>query len=320
MATGHRRFGAGAAIAVVHHPGAAEGPAQGLVVEGGSAFGLARAAGLAFDDVQVGQAQGRHLLHHIAVKGLGIAVQGRSKGGEGAQAQAGAAGADFPGHGPHHFQQQPGPVGDGAAIGAAAVIDAVAQELFQQVGVGAMHFHPVEAGGDGVAGSLTVVLHQGRQFLVGQGPGRGHVHEAFLGEGLGGGRTGGGGDRSGAAGQQGRMGDAAHVPQLQDDAAAGAMDGVGHLAPGRHLLLAVDARSVQVALGHGADGAGLGDDEAGTGALAVVLHRQGTGLVAGDGPVAGQGGHDDAVGQGNVADGDRIEQGRHGLAPRKGCC
>jgi hypothetical protein len=78
------------------------------------------------------------------------------------------AGADLRGDGLHHLQQQPRPVRDRAAVGIAAVVDAVAQELLQQVAVGAVHLHPVEAGGDGVARGRAVVGDDARQLVGAQ--------------------------------------------------------------------------------------------------------------------------------------------------------
>jgi hypothetical protein len=55
----------------------------------------------------------------------------------------------------------------------------------------------------------------------------------------------------------------------------------------------------------------LGDQQAGRGALGVVVGHQGVGDLGRTGPQAGQRRHDDAVGQLQVAETKRIEQSGH---------
>lgn len=76
------------------------------------------------------------------------------------QAHAGALGADFIGNRLHHLGKQAGAVFDIATVGVGALVGAVAQELVQQIAVGRMHFHAVEAGIDRVARRDAVVLDQ----------------------------------------------------------------------------------------------------------------------------------------------------------------
>jgi len=103
------------------------------------------------------------------------------------------------------------------------------------------------------------------------------------------------------------MRDAPDVPELQHDLAALRMHRLGHAAPARHLGLAVDARRVQVALALGADLGGLGHDEPGAGALAVIRRHQGRGDLMGARAVPGQRRHDDAVGALDFPQADGIE-------------
>ena len=227
------------------------------------------------------------------------------------QAQPGAVGADRLGDGLHHLEQQPRAVLDRATVGVGAVVDAVAQELVQQVAVGAMHLDRIEARGHRRMGRVDVGLHDAGQFFGRQRPRRGHVDEAVLGEGLALGLTVGRRLRLGTGGLEVRMGDAADVPQLHGDLAAGFMHRVGDLLPGGDLLGRVDPRRVQITLALGNDLGALADDQAGRGALAVVLDGQRPGHQA-DGAVARQRRHHDAVGQGNGADLQGVEETGHG--------
>src|SRR4051794_22294217 len=72
-----------------------------------------------------------------------------------------------------------------------------------------------------------------------------------------------GGDGQGAAGLPALMRDAADMPELQDDAAAGLVDSVGDALPALNLGLVMDAGGEGVALGLGRDLGRLRDDQAG---------------------------------------------------------
>ena len=239
-------------------------------------------------------------------QGLGIAVLADVVGrGDGRQADAGAATANFAHDGTRHFQQEAAAVGHRATIGVGAVVQAVAQELLDQVAVGRVDLHAVKAGVHRAAGGMAVVGHDAGNFFRGQRPRRRDIGKAAFDVGLGLGSPRAGRHRRGAIGQQRAVRDAAHMPELDDDLAAFGMHGVGDLPPRGHLLGAVDARGVQVALRHRADLAGFGDDEPGAGGrvgpLAVVLDHQLGGHAAGARAVARQRGHHQAVVQGDVA-------------------
>jgi len=106
------------------------------------------------------------------------------------------------------------------------------------------------------------------------------------------------------------MRDPAHVPELDDDLAARGVDRVGHAPPAGQLFFRIQAGHVGIALALVADGRGFRDQQAGAGALAVIGGRDGQGYGARR-PVAGQRGHDDAVGELQVADGDGVVQRGH---------
>ena len=86
----------------------------------------------------------------------------------GRQAHADAAAAPHLAHRIEHLEQQARAVLARAAVGSAALIAAVAQELVEQVAVGTVHFHAVEAGGTGVLGRMGEAGDDGRQLVVAQ--------------------------------------------------------------------------------------------------------------------------------------------------------
>ncbi|MNV67768.1 hypothetical protein D3C71_1605810 [compost metagenome] len=111
------------------------------------------------------------------------------------------------------------------------------------------------------------------------------------------------------------VGNATHVPQLQEDLAARAMDSLGHVGPATYLIVGPDARGVRVADAHRCHRGGLAEDQPGGRTLHVVLGHQRVGYAAFVGAAAGQRCHDDAVGQLEVAQFDWIENSRHEVQP-----
>ncbi len=105
--------------------------------------------------------------------------------------------------------------------------------------------------------------------------------------------------------------DAADVPDLGEDASAGLVHGGGDGLPELGLLGGPDAGDLRVADAHGRDGGALGDDEAGGGALAVVLDHDGRGEVVGGAAQARERRHDDAVGEVEGTDLQGFKQDRH---------
>jgi len=104
---------------------------------------------------------------------------------------------------------------------------------------------------------------------------------------------------------------AAAVPDLEEDAAALGVHGVGDGAPAGDLGITVDAwfhpEGGISFHGHG----GFCDDETGGSPLGVMFCHEGAGDVALFRAAAGQGGHEDAVGQRERARLERIEERRH---------
>ena len=263
-----------------------------------------------------GQSQRGEVFDDVLEQRLGVGVHHVVGGGHGRDADASASAAHGVGHGTGHFQHQPGAVGDGAAVVVGALVAAALGELVEQVAVGAVDFHAVKAGGgDGVAGGGGVVVHDAGQLGHIQRAGHrrfGEHGRAFVQQhGLG---LGGDGRRTHwrqAPGLQRGVRHTAHMPELHHDLAAGLVHSMGHLLPAVELLGAVQARHVGITLGLVGDGRAFAHDQAGAGALGVVLH----GEVVGDGvgrAVARERRHDDAVGQLQVASGGGVEQRGHG--------
>jgi hypothetical protein len=103
------------------------------------------------------------------------------------------------------------------------------------------------------------------------------------------------------------VGDAAYVPDLREDSSASVVGGGGDGLPEVSLFFGPDAGDVGVANAEGVDRSAFGDDEASGGALGVVLGHDGGGEVVGRAAEAGEGGHEDAVGEVKVADLDGVE-------------
>ena len=97
------------------------------------------------------------------------------------------------------------------------------------------------------------------------------------------------------------IGHAAHVPELQQDAAAGLVHRARHQLPAFDLLGRPDARRVRVADAHRRDAGRFGQHQAGAGALAIVFGHHGVRHAAGTGPGPRQRGQHHAVRQTPIA-------------------
>ena len=278
----HCVLGHGLVVGVVHHPGAlaaglAVDAAQLPVVERALGQG-ALAAGGAFDGVHIGQPQRPQLRQQIVEQLLRVVVLDAVGRRDRREADGSALAADFVHHAAHHFQHQAGAVPDAAAIVVRALVGAGFQKLVQQVAVGAVDFHAVKTAGNGVARRMAEVQHDAgqlggverarhRRFHA-----RGHAlaDQHRLGVRADGRRR----HRRGVVRLQVGVRDAAHMPQLRHDGAAGLVHGFGHALPAVELLGAVQAGHVGVALRLRADGGGLGNQQAGAGALRVIGGHQ----------------------------------------------
>ena len=104
------------------------------------------------------------------------------------------------------------------------------------------------------------------------------------------------------------MGDTPGVHELHHDFPAARVHGIGHQTPALHLggiEQTGDARIAQ-SIGRGRDA--LGNEQAGGGALGVVVGHQRVGRVGFDGAAARHGRHDDTVGKVQLAGGKGFKQ------------
>ena len=108
------------------------------------------------------------------------------------------------------------------------------------------------------------------------------------------------------------IGDAPDMPELKEDAAAGSMHALHDFAPAFDLLAGPDARRMRIADACRRDRCRLGKDKAGRCALGIILahHRIRNPARAGR-SVAGQGRKENAVRNFQIANLQRVEQGRH---------
>src|SRR6516165_668009 len=105
------------------------------------------------------------------------------------------------------------------------------------------------------------------------------------------------------------MGDPSDMPDLDEDWAAALVHKIGDLAPAGNLLLRIDAGRVLIALALLRDLARFGDQQAGGGALTVIVDREGTRDHAGwHRAVACQGRHHQAIGKRKGTELERLEQ------------
>jgi hypothetical protein len=248
------------------------------------------------DQVQIGDAQPVELLGEPAVFLLHVG-EGRHvvEHAVGAEADAHPLRPDGLGHGPDGVEQEPRPAFQRAAPAVLAAVDQGIEELFQEIPVGRVELHAVEAGVQGVGGGLHVLGDDLGQIGLGHGPGhREGLHAAGVREHLALGRLRHGTQERGSLGQVGGMADAAGVHELGEDMPVAPVDGLGHVLPGLDLGGAEQAGDAGIAQPVRGRGGALGDDEARRRALAVIGGGEGGGDVA-DGPVPGHGGHDDAV-------------------------
>ena len=209
-----------------------------------------------------------------------------------------------------HFQQQACTVCQAAAITVSALVGAALQELVEQVAVGTVDFYTVEAGCFGVFCALAIGVNDVSNFFSFQRA-RGHVilHRPDQADVPG--RLEGARSHRQLAIQINRVGNTAHMPELQDDLAAGGMHRLGDGAPATHLFSRPNAGGVRVADTHWRDGRGFADDQPGAGALHVILSHHRVGHTAFISTAASQRGHDDAVVQFKLTDFNRVKKCGH---------
>ena len=261
-------------------------------------------------DVQIRQVKTVQVLGQKRGPGQRVAVFHVVVAVERRQAQTHTLAANGGANGGQHLKQKAAALLHAAAIRIAALVGTVAQKLVDQITVGAVHLNPVKTRSDRVLGGLGKGLHDGRDFGLGQGVWHGVGQFAF-------GRLGfarqadGAGRNDGRAAVHGGVRGAASVPNLHEDLAAFGVHRLGGGLPGFDLSGVVNARLVHKRRGVFRNHRALGDDQAGAGALAVVLGHERVGHVPRIGPRTGQGGHEHAVVQGESASAKGFKQ--HGV-------
>ena len=290
--------------------------AEDLANGGGDDRHVARsegAVGPLFAQVKIGEAARIERGGCGGEQSLGIAVVGALRIAVGRQPDAGTVGADLADHGVDHLGHQADAVFDRAAIGVGAVVGVVAKKLVDQIAVRGVDLDAVEAGAHRVGRRHGVLADEARDFrclerariavvdplaLAAIGPDAARRAAVR------------GGHRRRAAEEVG-VHQPTHVPQLQDDASAGVVHRLGDRSPALDLRVGPDAGRVDRSLSLRRDAGRLADDQAGRGALAIIVPHQSVGHAGLVRPAARQRRHDDPVRRLDRAVGDGVEQAGH---------
>ena len=182
------------------------------------------------------------------------------------------------------------------------------QKLVDEIAVGGVNLHAVEAGSASPGRGAGIVGHHARDLGGIKSP-RCLVRllslwrvDAIA------------GDRDGrrrygqAASLEARMGSPSHVPQLEEDPSATGMDGVRCQPPAFRHGVGIDPGRIEPAVGLLGDSGRLGDDETGRTTLGVVFGHQGVGSPRRAGTRTGERRHHDAVGKREIAELKRLEE------------
>ena len=204
-------------------------------------------------DMQIGQAAFIELLGHVEGHRLGLVVGQAEDLDERRHADADTIGAHDLDHGIDDFQRQAGAVFDRTAVGVGALVGTRGHELLQQIGVGRVHFHHVEAGALGALRGLAVFLDDLGNLLGLERARRGRILQTFAAvleldiglRALTADRT--RRDRLAAVRVHHFVAHAADVPELQRHATAGFVHGVDHALPAGFLFVGEHARREYIA-------------------------------------------------------------------------
>ena len=258
--------------------------------------------------MQVSDAARAALLRDVGGDGDGIAVEHAVVAVERRDAQTDTIRAPDADGGIEHFEHQTGAIFDGAAVRAAALVGAIAEEFVEQVAIGSVDLDAVKTGRFGVLGGFFESGDDAGDLVVAEFT---RCDVGFLAFGrvnfIAGDRNGARSHRLGSAIEQ-RMTGTTAMPELEDDLAAFLMHGIGDGFPAFDLSIGVDAGlhpEGGIAL-H--DHRGLGDDQTGAGPLRVVFGHERRGIVIGIGTATRERGHEDTVGELQSAGGERGEE------------
>ena len=276
---------------------------------------VAWTTGCTFNDMDEGEAPLAEFFRNIVIKRLRVGLENIVGRRDGGKADAGAARADLFRNRIHDFQQEAGAVFDRTAILIGALVGAGFQELLDQITVGGMDFDAVKTGLKCCARAGAVVLEDKADIVDGQctrlggfRKGAGAVIIDDIGLRFGGdGRR---GDRLAAMRLERRVGNAPYVPDLRDNLAACRMHAVGDLFPAFDRFLLVEARNIRIALTLLGNRRAFRNDQPGRCTLLVIGGVEVVGNCSRR-PVAGEGSHDDTVGECDIAGLCRFEKTCH---------
>ncbi|OIQ76581.1 hypothetical protein GALL_417340 [mine drainage metagenome] len=138
-----------------------------------------------------------------------------------------------------------------AAIGVCALVAPVTQELVDQVTIGPVDFHPIEARFLGLPRGVPELIDHAQDLFRPQGPGCHEILHAHIGDGLAQRPDGGRRHRINAVGLKAGVRNSAAVLQLGKDATTACMNRLGHPSPGEDLILTEEPRGARVPNGLG---------------------------------------------------------------------
>lgn len=215
-------------------------------------------------------------------------------------------------HPPHRLDHQAGAVLDRSAVGIGSLVAAVLQELVLQIAVRAVQLDTIKAGNPGVAGCNRKAFHDRRDLFDVQFARHRKIDPTARQEEVAARRNRRRTDRCVAATHV-WMSDAAAVPDLAENMAAGRVDRICDLAPLGDLVLAVDTGTSDDSMALIGYLGAFGDDQAGGGALHVIVpHQIGRHTILA-GACSRHRGHRDPVGERERSEIERAEQVGHDL-------
>ena len=171
------------------------------------------------------------------------------------------------------------------------------KELVNQVAVGSVNLHAIEASGLGIGSAATIVLDRALDLRQAQRSGLRNIDKPCLNDCLRAGPNRGRRHRGCVSRQQAAVRDSAHVPELKKDSPARPVYCIDDRLPAGDLLLRMDAWGVDITLSHGRDLRCLRDNQAGRCTLAVVRGCPRARHPTWHGAISGQWRHEDAIWQ-----------------------
>ena len=204
-------------------------------------------------------------------------------------------------HGPHDFQGEARTVFHGTPVGVGTLIRAVSQKLVQQIAIRIVNLHSVELRRLRGLRAMRILGDDARKLRGIQRARRHIILHARAGKNLAIGPHRRGRDWRITVGLEDWVGNAADMPELQENQPARRMHSVGHLAPAGDVRVGENAGRVRVPEATRRNRSRLGDKKPAGGPLTVVFRVEFAGGVSGLGPAAREGREVDAVGRPHCA-------------------